>query len=68
MNEDVLNMEIRKYLKTVGISSQREIEHAALKAVESGNLMSDETLQVTMTLSVPTLGIAHKVVGDIKLE
>jgi hypothetical protein len=35
MNEDTLNMEIRKYLKIVGVSSQREIEHAILKAIAS---------------------------------
>ncbi len=32
MNEDALNMEIRKFLKQVGVTSQREIE----KAVRAG--------------------------------
>lgn len=34
MNEDTFNMEIRKYLKTVGIASQREIEQAVYKALK----------------------------------
>lgn len=38
MNEDKFNMEIRKFLKQVGVTSQREIEHAVIKAVESGRL------------------------------
>ena len=46
MNEDTLNMEVRKYLKKVGVTSQREIEHAALKAIESGTLSSTETIAV----------------------
>jgi hypothetical protein len=51
MNEDTLNMEIRKYLNKVGVSSQREIEHA-VKAVESGSLSGKEKLAVKMTLIV----------------
>ena len=68
MNEDTLNMEIRKYLKTVGITSQREIEHAVLNAIKSGALTGTETIQVQMTLSAPTLGIDHQITGKIELE
>ncbi len=53
MNEDTLNMEIRRYLKKVGITSQREIEYATLKAVENGTLTGKETLEALMTLSIP---------------
>ena len=68
MNEDTLNIEVRKYLKTVGISSQREIEHAVLRAVETGMLNGSETLAVKMTLEVPSLGISHCIEGTIALE
>jgi Family of unknown function (DUF6494) len=68
MNEDTLNIEVRKYLKTVGISSQREIEHAVLKAVEAGALRGSETLTVKMTLEMPALNISHCIEGTIKLE
>lgn len=68
MNDDTLNMEVRKYLKKVGITSQREIEHAVLKAVESGLLNGTETLEVQITLSVPALYIDHKINGQIALE
>ena len=68
MNEDVLNMEIRKYLKCVGVTSQREIEHAVLKALESGSLKGAETLAVKMTLEIPALGLTHCIDGSIALE
>jgi len=68
MNEDVLNMEIRKYLKKVGVTSQREIEHAVLKALESGKLKGDETIAVKMTLEVPVLELSYCIDGSIALE
>ncbi len=68
MNEDTLNMEIRRYLKKVGITSQRVIEQAALKAVENGILTGGETLEVQMTLFVPGLDIKHQIDGEIALE
>lgn len=68
MNEDTLNMEVRKYLKKVGVTSQREIEHAVLKAIKSGALGGTENLAVTMTLNVPAIGLICCVEGDIALE
>ena len=68
MNEDTLNMEVRKYLKKVGISSQREIEHAVIKAIDSGVLQGSETLEVQMSLTVSTLNISYQIDGQIALE
>ena len=68
MNEDTFNIEIRKFLKTVGITSQREIEHAVYKAVESGKLKGSETLNVKMTLEVSSVDVNHSVTGTIALE
>jgi Family of unknown function (DUF6494) len=71
MNEDTLNMEIRKYLKKVDVTSQREIEHAVLKAVEAveaGELSGKETLAVKMTLTVTAIGLNHCIEGEIVLE
>lgn len=68
MNDDTLNMEVRKYLKKVGISSQREIEHTVLKAVDSGILKGTETLEVQIILTVPALKISHQIDGQIALE
>ena len=68
MNEDTLNMEIRKFLKNVGLSSQREIEHTILKAVESGDLSGAETLAVSMTLKMSAIELNHVIEGTIALE
>ena len=68
MNEDTLNMEVRKYLKKVGVTSQREIEHAILKAIESGDLNGTETMAVKMTLNLPAIGLNCCIEGDIALE
>ncbi|WP_411725260.1 DUF6494 family protein [Methyloglobulus sp.] len=68
MNEDTLNMEIRKYLKKVGVTSQREIEHAVLKAIESGKLKGIETIEVKMTLIAPAIGLNHCIEEEITLE
>ncbi|MDT4292268.1 DUF6494 family protein [Methylomonas sp. MO1] len=68
MNEDTFNMEIRKFLKTVGISSQREIEHAVAKALETGKLNGSESISVKMTLEAPAAGISHCIEGTIALE
>lgn len=68
MNEDTLNMEIRKYLKNVGITSQRDIEHAVDKALAAGTLQGNESLAVKMTLEISAIGLSHCIEGDIALE
>lgn len=68
MNEETLNMETRKFLKKVGVSSQRELEHAILKAIEEGSLSGSETIDVKMTLESATIGINHCIEGKIALE
>ncbi len=68
MNEDTLNMEIRKFLKKVGVTSQREIEHAILKALDSGQLKGDETFEIKMTLEASAIDIHHSIEGHISLE
>jgi hypothetical protein len=68
MNEDVLNASVRKFLKTVGVSSQREIEKAVRDAVASGRLKGGETLPAKMTLTVGGIGLAFSVDGAIEFE
>lgn len=68
MNEDTLNMEIRKFLKKVGVTSQREIEHAILKAVKDGKLNGSESIDVKVTLEAPTIDIQYSIEGNIALE
>ena len=68
MNEDQFNMEIRKFLKKVGVTSQREIERAVQEGIASGQLQGNETLKARVTLSIAGLGLSHDIDGDISLE
>ena len=68
MNEDVLNDTVRKFLKTVGVTSQREIEKAVRDAVASGKLKGDEKLTAKMTLTVSGINLSHAVDGTIELS
>ena len=68
MNEDTFNLQIRKFLKKVGITSQREIERAVRDAVESGKLGGNEKLAATITLRLPQVGIDIDIEDEIALE
>jgi hypothetical protein len=68
MNDEALNMSIRKFLKTVGVNSQLAIEKAVRKAIGEGKLKGNEVFPAAMTLSVGKLSIDIKFDGEIKLE
>jgi Family of unknown function (DUF6494) len=65
MNEDRFNMDIRKFLKVVGVTSQREIEIAVRDALAKGRLKENALLKTKITLSIPELGVEHVVDGEI---
>jgi len=68
MDEDKFNIELRKFLKKLGITSQREIESAVREAVENGKLQGNESLPVKATVTISVLDMETVVDGDIKLE
>jgi hypothetical protein len=68
MNEEALNVSIRKFLKKVGITSQREIEQAVRAAVSVGRLKGNEALPAKVTLSVEGVALAIDIEGAIELE
>lgn len=68
MNPDTLNMSIRKFLKMVGVQSQREIESAVERATASGKLKGDESLPARMTLTIEGVGLTVSFDGKITLE
>jgi hypothetical protein len=68
MNEDRFNMDIRKFLKVVGVTSQREIETAVRDALANGRLNESALLKPRITLSIPELGIEHVVDGEIGMS
>jgi len=68
MNDEALNMSIRKFLKTVGVNSQLAVEKAVNRAVADGKLKGNESFPATMTLSIGKLNLDVKFDGEIKLE
>ncbi len=68
MNEDTFNLSIRKFLKMVGIHSQRSIEQAVAAAMASKELAGTENFPVRMTLDIPSLRVSVSFDGEIELQ
>lgn len=68
MNEEIFNLSIRKFLKVVGVNSQREIEHAVAKALEDGAISGTETFPAKVTLEIAGLKLNVEFDGEIKLQ
>lgn len=67
MDEDRFNMALRKFLKVVGVTSQREIENAVHEAVRSGRIAGQAKLRATVTLQIEEVNLIHVVEDDIEL-
>jgi len=68
MDQETFNLSIRKFLKMVGVNSQREIEQAVQQALAAGKLQGGETLDARVTLEIPALGVRVPFEGEIKLK
>ena len=68
MNDDTFNISLRKFLKMVGVSSQREIEQAVAKALTEGTITGTEKMPATMTLDIGALKLSVKFEGKVELE
>jgi hypothetical protein len=68
MNEDAFNVSLRKFLKKVGITSQREIEQAVRAGLAAGKLKGNEALPAKVTLTLGDVGLSVEIEGDVELE
>ena len=68
MDQETFNLSIRKLLKTVGVSSQHEIEQAVANAIATGTITGGETLAAAMTLHIAALRLDVRFDGEIKLQ
>lgn len=66
MNDEILNMSLRKFLKKVGITSQREIETAIRAAATRGDVPA--SIPAKVTLSLPSLGLTVDIDGAVETE
>ncbi len=67
MNEDMFNGSLRKFLKKVGVTSQREIEKAVREALAAGHLKGHERLTAKMVLTIDGVSLSHEVDDEIEL-
>ncbi len=67
MNEDVFNASLRRFLKKVGITSQREIEKAVRDALASGRLKGHEKLPAKIVLTIGGVSLTHEISDEIEL-
>lgn len=68
MDEEVFNLSLRKFLKMVGVSSQREIEQAVARAIQDRAIAGTETFPATMTLEISGLKLRVTFDGNVKLQ
>jgi hypothetical protein len=68
MNDEVFNLDLRKFLKRFGVTAQREIARADGEAIERGTIRGTETLTVRATLTIPGVLDEHRIDGRIALE
>lgn len=68
MDEEVFNLEVRKFLKRFGVTAQREIEKAVAAALQRGSLRGNEVLTVNATLSIPNVLPQLHIDGEIALS
>ena len=68
MNDETFNLSVRKFLKTVGVNSQREIEQGVAKAIAAGTITGAETLPATMILRISGMQLEVRFDGEIQLE
>lgn len=68
LNEDKFNLEIRKFLKVVGITSQREIEKAVRDAMAAGQLGPGSKVAAKVTLELPDLGVRREIAENLELS
>ena len=68
MDEDAFNMSLRRFLKKLGVTAQREIELAVREQLEAGNLRGDERLEATATIAVDGMPRDVLVTGTIALS
>jgi hypothetical protein len=67
MDEDIFNMSIRKFLKTVGVTAQREIEQAVRAGLADGTLKGGERLPAKATITLGGIQLSVDIAGTIEL-
>jgi hypothetical protein len=67
MDEETFNLSVRRFLKKLGVTAQREIEMGVRERLDAGELQGDETLAARATVKVQGVDREIVIEGDIKL-
>jgi hypothetical protein len=67
VDEEAFNLSTRKFLKKLGITSQREIELGLRERIDAGDLAGDERLAARAVVTVEGLEREIVVEGEITL-
>ena len=68
MDDETFNISLRKFLKMVGVSSQREIEQAVARGLQAGTIRGTESFPATMTLRIAGVQLDVTFDGEIRLQ
>ena len=68
MDEDKLNIEIRKFLKIVGITSQREIENYVRKKFSKVAIKNNQSIEIKMELTSNDGDLSHTIKEKIDIN
>ncbi len=68
MNEEKLNLSVRKFLKNVGITSQRKIEEKVRENIKSSNISNSKKIIISAQLFSEELNLNEKIEGEIEIE
>ena len=68
MNEEKLNLSVRKFLKNVGITSQRKIEEKVRENIKSSNISNSKKIIISAQLFSEELNLDEKIEGEIEIE
>ena len=68
MDEDKLNIEIRKFLKKVGITSQREIENYVRKKFSKVDIKNSQSIEIKMELTSNYGDLSHTIKEKIDIN
>ena len=67
MDDETLNIQVRKFLKKVGVTSQREIEQAVRVALARGDIDDEAELSARAVVSIDAIGLEVVIDGSIQL-
>ena len=68
MDEEVFNIQVRKFLKNVGITSQRKIEDKVRENVETSKITTSKKIKISAQLFSEDLNLDEKIEGEIEVD